>query len=1350
MTTETIISTELVEISADLFAHHLSAYNTGLTEEVLKREYQRHTADSYNLKSDLQNSLRSVLTLLDAENVVPALKVSVVLTLVEGIQNCTPGFHNRVIQSLMSLNVVRESLDDLLYHIRQNLVERASIEFLPVAELGNQVHQHNQFFNLAAKKYGVLPVNTRDPYRGNERSNFKIEEKLARTFANQYRLFGVLHGLQSQCEIVFDYSGPKSPDKGGYAAGNYLPLVELFNKIIVNKPAGLFTPEHFCIFNEDFVCTDIHWSNVNKLLYQELKEHEYLKMSHDEDAFMMSLMNEDELFDDLAHNVFRNIINHIDDFIRCLLFFRHASHSRKKALMTCFILNYEYFDNGMIEIIEQVPGVLSVLDSLPLSEYTICDTPFFLTGDKETMKNVLMRTVNRGDSEAMDFILAQLKKLPEEEITNILLELTNEQDDSRNILMMAISSKNVRMIGSVLNVVKTLSLANQRTILKQKTPAGSGLWLWAASIGHIDIIQMIYEILESTLDETSFRNCLTQVNQYGFCALSYVSTYDLNIVHVIYDLLTSEEQSIQLQQITRAGDGVLANALFWKQIDAAQFILNEMLRYDLFEAINNNLSFIFLSMGSARGLLMERVKLLPFSEKKIKLLLSIIHHMVSFLVEPELNLSLFTELKPTEKNVLIKACLEQCTNNKERATAVSQLMMAFNDSALLLDISVHFDLDFFLEPCANDVFNPIMAVTFQGNLETLRWHLTHLAQLSLAEQARIWNNVVDDANILLFAMNSEKELISLLIEAMVSSSLNDQAFSFTLAHLHMLDPEKGSFLMSILLQKTTTEHVSHLVSMAVRNSIEEKEEDGRSALFHAIRSLDESEQKKVLIGKVFDSVLDIEQLGLGIFAFFSEMPDASVMDEKSFFTVTDKKRNNILMVAIRISKYKAVEVILEKMKHLDIETRQTILTATNCYGFDALSNAMVSKGYYYPEYVDLVFIALRDIVLKDDLEGIIKQAIINGAMMNPLEYLLETSANMLFPERKDAADFLKIRLSLKYLDCSHEYYTERGLRLLDAFPFPATKQELCFMAEYIREEGAFHFIHKSVHHDLDPSLRRALLLNHHVPFSLVALYLENSETSQETLNLLFDPNQTHLQVHLQTYFRNNSIPIFDVYERANVWDSDMRILNFMMAFPDLDLPMRISLINNMGTGPNQLTLISNNMSRRDDLALEEIIALSTKTRSHHDLHSVFRPYIESNRLINPLVLGLQQQLTSEQDDRKKVLFEQLHMKAYIFVIKSILHPDKSSQYDAAAEAVLTLYDALNKANDLNEVQRSIQVHRHILNQHHKVEEILCGIIDVTGTLFGVTDLAAVSPFRFFKTTSSIILDEIEEYEPRLE
>ena len=154
---------------------------------------------TYTHKADLQKVLASLyLTLMD-KNILPSQKVGIAMKITEGLDQCTPGFHNRC---LMCTNTAAPTnLDELLSLVREYLVARTA------AKNTDEVHTHNRFFSVAnTAGFGVRAVNKTDIYEG-QISDQVILKKLKATFDAHYTPITILNSLVNQLRDLMSERG---------------------------------------------------------------------------------------------------------------------------------------------------------------------------------------------------------------------------------------------------------------------------------------------------------------------------------------------------------------------------------------------------------------------------------------------------------------------------------------------------------------------------------------------------------------------------------------------------------------------------------------------------------------------------------------------------------------------------------------------------------------------------------------------------------------------------------------------------------------------------------------------------------------------------------------------------------------------------------------------------------------------------------------------------------------------------------------------------------------------------------------------------------------------------------------
>ena len=166
---------------------------------------------TYSLKPQLHDSLRVIYETLVHPGVAPDQKSALAIKILEGAPTCSPGFHDRCNESIISLSLPK-NLDELLAVQRQAIVSRAA------NQATDEVHAYNRFFVLALDAgFGVWPMNPNDTYQGWV-SEETIMAALNKAFADQYAVFNVLNALQEQLALLLKdrgYTGRREAG-GGY------------------------------------------------------------------------------------------------------------------------------------------------------------------------------------------------------------------------------------------------------------------------------------------------------------------------------------------------------------------------------------------------------------------------------------------------------------------------------------------------------------------------------------------------------------------------------------------------------------------------------------------------------------------------------------------------------------------------------------------------------------------------------------------------------------------------------------------------------------------------------------------------------------------------------------------------------------------------------------------------------------------------------------------------------------------------------------------------------------------------------------------------------------------------------
>ncbi|MBA4696560.1 MAG: hypothetical protein H2069_04105 [Legionella sp.] len=194
----------------------------------------------------------------------------------EGAEACSPGFHDRVQEIILSWSQPKNILQ-LLHLVRESLVIKAAIK------LTNGVHETNRFFTLASLHgFGVRQRNGNDLHQGLLLDE-KILKALKETFEaslNPYTLVQMLsESLRSTLSDV--YAGYKEK---GYDYGAYSSILNRLNRLLTVDGNLLNLTMDECFIIKETVEGDIliprivalKWGSVNKIILTQLQEHQLL------------------------------------------------------------------------------------------------------------------------------------------------------------------------------------------------------------------------------------------------------------------------------------------------------------------------------------------------------------------------------------------------------------------------------------------------------------------------------------------------------------------------------------------------------------------------------------------------------------------------------------------------------------------------------------------------------------------------------------------------------------------------------------------------------------------------------------------------------------------------------------------------------------------------------------------------------------------------------------------------------------------------------------------------------------------------------------------------------------------
>ena len=174
---------------------------TNLTKESLEPQLGVHFAEridahvgdaaTYTMKQQVLDALQVIYSVMVDPSTTRDSRAAIAFKLVERAEFCSPGFHDGV-NAILEGFVRPQSMDELLYRVRRDLVSKTA------NQLTDEVHANNRVFTVAQiAGLGVRSLNPDDVHVGSV-SDEVIREKLKDAFNKEYTLFNVMSHLAEE------------------------------------------------------------------------------------------------------------------------------------------------------------------------------------------------------------------------------------------------------------------------------------------------------------------------------------------------------------------------------------------------------------------------------------------------------------------------------------------------------------------------------------------------------------------------------------------------------------------------------------------------------------------------------------------------------------------------------------------------------------------------------------------------------------------------------------------------------------------------------------------------------------------------------------------------------------------------------------------------------------------------------------------------------------------------------------------------------------------------------------------------------------------------------------------------
>ncbi len=239
---------------------------------------------NYSARASLRRSFLVLQHYLFSEHSSPGHQKIIAYKILEGLDTCIAGFHNRI--AAIELGLIRPStISDFLFILRMNIVGQMTYK-------EPDVHLHNAYYSEAAKQgFGVRPLNSED--RDCAYLTHSEIDNICKEFAHHYTPITIISylftAIKSELSLYYDYVGCNH-DEVGYQECDYSRF-ESFLNTVIGKPIGFnrlfignLDPE-----NETPCVRDINWVHVRKALITCLDAERYVHFDTQELLFFKHL-----------------------------------------------------------------------------------------------------------------------------------------------------------------------------------------------------------------------------------------------------------------------------------------------------------------------------------------------------------------------------------------------------------------------------------------------------------------------------------------------------------------------------------------------------------------------------------------------------------------------------------------------------------------------------------------------------------------------------------------------------------------------------------------------------------------------------------------------------------------------------------------------------------------------------------------------------------------------------------------------------------------------------------------------------------------------------------------------------
>ena len=923
------VATDLCEKLASITAKLMKS-----DKDRLLTQYKKHIGSAG--KSPLKESLMLIYLKLCDEDFPSDQRIMIADKLVEGIDNCTAGFHNRVENIVLGLTRPK-TLDEFLEVIRTNLVNATALKKT------DEVHTHNRFFKIAFKNgYGARAINQNDIYPG-DMDDDRILSYLRTTFSDSYHPLAIINSLftsiQAELHTYCNYHGE---DTNGYVSLDYERMLQFVKSLLQDDSLSI---SDVFIINEldDYKIIDLNLPYILSKLWVQFKEGKYFELSREEDQLFNSLFNSEYEADvfEIALQEHPGFIYNINDFFSMLelLTLKVLPDGKKTAFLMAD--NFRLFNQDIMCRNNCWSKILDLIVSI----------------DDQDKRALLLKKY-------IDVIFTNITAYPNA-VKLILLGMKGLDLDNQVALIQQLSQYKLQelkfpdliqnypyLLAPMIDTMVSLENNSLLESLSSKNTEGMNSLMIAARY-HPEVIEPILLSVKG-IDPEEYWTLLSETNKDGWNAFMLATCHHPKAVDPILSAmgaLEPDDREKIICQTNKDGENVLSLAARYHPtaIGAFLLVMDTLAQKEqsniLCQTDNNGCNPLILAAN--------------YHPKAVAPILSAMQKL-----DFKKQLRILRQVDDKGFNSLMYA-------GQHNPETVAEILLAIET----LNISEQSKI-----LChTNNAGSNILMIAAQNSPEVVDQILSAIKKLSPDDQKKILCNENGDLNILIIAAKANPKSVSPIISAMKEildknelSRILCQATIDTGKNSLMLlagNPEAVTPILSAIKGLDPTEQARILCQSskdgwnALMTAAEHTPEAVTSILL-AIKELHITEQARILChshkGGWNALMIAAAHTPEAVTSILLAIKELHTTVQARILCETNKDKANALMLAIHWQP-EAVTPILSAIKGLDPTEQARILCETSVGGH----NALMLAANRYPENVPLIILAIKELDTKD-------------------------------------------------------------------------------------------------------------------------------------------------------------------------------------------------------------------------------------------------------------------------------------------------------------------------------------------------------------------------------------------------